>query len=404
MTNLKVGEVLRNCCDLNRAGTALILALVLASCHKSQQEGLTYGGTGDDRGSAVQQTADGGYIIAGATNSFGAGGRDVYLVRTTAAGDTLWTRTYGGTNDDAGNAVQQTSDGGYIVAGTTISFGAGDSDVYVIKTNSAGDTQWTRTFGGTRADMGRSVRQTIDGGYIVAGATLSFGVWNHDVYLIKTDDEGNALWSRTYGGSNDDQGNSVVETRDSGYVIVGYTASFGAGNYDYYLIKTNALGDTQWTRTFGGANSDQAYAVCQTSDGGYVATGNADSYGAGSSDVYLVRTNAAGDSLWTRTYGGVGLDWSMAVEQTPDSGLIVAGATGSFGAGNLDVYLIKTNAAGDTLWTRTYGGAEADKGFSMQRTADGGYVMVGVTGSYGAGGEDVYLIKTNSQGDAEFGQ
>jgi hypothetical protein len=118
----------------------------------------------------------------------------------------------------------------------------------------------------------------------------------------------------------------------------------------------------------------------------------------------LSAPDAAGDSLWTRTYGGVSLDWSMAVEQNPDSGFIVAGATGSFGAGVLDVYLIKTNAAGDSLWTRTYGGAEADKGFLMQRTADGGYIVVGVTGSYGAGGEDVYLIKTNSQGDAEFVQ
>jgi hypothetical protein len=404
MMNQKVREVLRNCRNLSRFGAAVVFALITACHHSPKRDGLTYGGTGDDRGNAVQQTTDGGYIIAGTTSSFGAGGKDVYLIRTKAAGETLWTHTYGGTNDDVGNAVQWTSDGGYIVAGSTSSFGAGSGDVYLIKTNAAGDTQWTRTFGGTRDDIGSSVRQTSDGGYVVAGATLSFGAGNYDVYLVKTDAAGGTPWTRTYGGSNDDKGTSVVETRDSGYVIVGFTASFGAGNYDYYLLNINPVGDTQWTRTFGGANSDQSYSVCQTSDGGYVAAGNADSYGAGSSDVYLVRTDAAGDSLWTRTYGGVSLDWSMAVEQNPDSGFIVAGATGSFGAGVLDVYLIKTNAAGDSLWTRTYGGAEADKGFLMQRTADGGYIVVGVTGSYGAGGEDVYLIKTNSQGDAEFVQ
>jgi hypothetical protein len=167
-------------------------------------------------------------------------------------------------------------------------------------------------------------------------------------------------------------------------------------------MKTNPAGDTQWTRTFGGANSDQAYSVRQTSDRGYVVTGNANSYGAGNSDVYLVRTDAAGTLLWTRTCGGVGLDWSMSVEQTPDSGFIVAGASGSSGAGLLDVYLIRTKATGDTLWTRTYGGAEADKGFSMQRTSDGGYVVVGLTSSYGVGGEDVYFVKIDSTGDAEF--
>jgi len=293
MTNQEVRGVFRQIRDLNLTGAALLLVLVMACHHSPKQEGLTYGGPGDDRGNAVQQTADGGYIIAG----------------------------------------------------TTISFGAGDSDIYVIRTNAAGDTQWTRTFGGTRADMGNSVEQTVDGGYIIAGATLSFGVWNYDVYLIKIDDEGTTVWTRTYGGSNDDKGISVEQTQDSGFVIAGFTASYGAGNYDYYLIKTNPAGDTQWTRTFGGANSDQAYSVCQTSDGGYAVTGNTDSYGAGGSDVYLVRINAAGDSLWTRTYGGVGLDWSMSVEQTPDNGFVVAGATGSFGAGVLDVYLIKTGSS-----------------------------------------------------------
>jgi hypothetical protein len=396
-----VRRLLRRCLDSVIVGAALAVVLVLA-CRHSPQEGFTYGGAGNDRGYAVAQTSDGGYIVAGVTSSFGAGGKDLYLVRTTAAGDTLWTRAYGGAADDSGSSVRQTADGGFVVAGTTGSFGAGAGDVWLLKTNAAGDTVWTRTFGGAQDDIGFSVDQTLDGGYAVCGATLSFGPYNYNVYLVRTDDEGNALWYRTYGGGNDDKGTAVAQTADSGFVIAGFTYSFGAGNYDYYLVKTDALGDTTWTRTFGGAASDQAFSVRQTTDRGFVVAGIAGSFGAGSSDAWLVRTDAGGDTLWTRTFGGTGLDWGLSVAATTDSGFIFTGATGSSGAGGLDVYLVRTSAAGDTAWTRTFGGTEEDKGFAVCPTADGGYVVSGMTKSYGAAGEDVYLVKTNSHGDAEF--
>jgi hypothetical protein len=235
---------------------------------------------------------DGGYIIAGYTNSFGAGSYDVYLIKTDASGNAVWSRTYGGSNDDRGNGVRQTQDGGYIVAGFTTSFGAGGNDVYLIKTDAAGNATWTRTYGGSANDAGQSVQQTQESGYIVVGYTVSFGAGSHDVYLIKTDAAGNATWTRTYGGSNNDDGFSVQQTLNGGYIITGSTSSFGAGGADVYTIKTDAAGNAAWTRTNGGPYLDSGNGVQQTTDGGYIIAGCTASYGAGSVDVYLIRLAA----------------------------------------------------------------------------------------------------------------
>jgi hypothetical protein len=325
----------------------------------------------------------------------------VVCLTSVATGQTSWWRTYGGTNYDYGRSVQQTTDGGYIIAGTTFSFGAGQYDVYLIKTDAEGDTLWTRTYGGTGLDYGRSVQQTSDGGYIVAGDKESDGPERIEVYLIKTNASGDTLWTRTCGGTNTDGGYSVQQTSDGGYIIAGRAESFGAGNGDVYLIKTNASGDTLWTRTCGGTEYDLGYSVQQTTDGGYIITGYTYSFGAGQYDVYLIKIDASGDTLWTRTYGGSGGDIGYSVQQTTDGGYIITGYTYSFGAGAPDsanVYLIKTSASGDTLWTRTCGGTNTDGGYSVQQTADGAYIVAGQTYSFGAGGYDVYLIKTDSLG------
>jgi len=358
----------------------------------------TYGGSYNEYGYSVQQTSDGGYVIAGGTGSFGAGWADVYLLKTDSSGDTLWTRTYGGSDSDNGRSVQQTSDGGYIVAGETYSFGAGESDVWLLKTDSSGDTLWTRTYGGSGYDGGHSVQQTSDGGYIITGYTGSFGAGYEDVYLLKADSSGDTLWTRTYGGSDYDRGYSVQQTSDGGYIIAGYTGSFGAGYEDVYLLKADSSADTLWTRTYGGSDWDGGYSVQQTSDGGYIIAAYTESFGAGSADVYLLKTDSSGDTLWTRTYGGSYWDEGNSVQQTFDGGYIITGYTGSFGAGSRDVYLLKTDSSGDTLWTRTYGGSDRDAAYSVQQTSDGGYIIAGYTDSFGAGQDDVYLIKAAGGG------
>jgi len=353
----------------------------------------TFGGAGWDDGSSVQQTSDGGFIISGKTDSPTSMQWAIYLIKTNSSGDTLWTRTFGGIgNLDWGSSAKQTKDGGFIITGTSA-----QNDVYIVRTNSLGDTLWTRSFGGVNHDWGWSVQQTKDGGFIVAGET--FMAWEYtNAYLIRIDSLGNTLWTKTYGGSFYDYGYSVQETYDGGFIVAG-SYSFGQNYEDAYLIKTNSLGDTLWTRTYGGTGWDVAYSVQQTQDSGFIIAGETESFGAGAgfNNVYLVKTNSSGNVLWTRTYGGTNYDCGKSVQQTEDRGFIIAGFTSSFGVGSNDVYLIRTNSIGDTLWTKTIGGTKGDFGYSIRQTTDGGFIITGMTSSFGAGGYDVYLIRLGKE-------
>jgi len=341
----------------------------------------TYGGSGQEGAYSLDQTADGGYIIAGCTNSFGAGGKDLYLIKTDNLGDTLWTRTFGGTGEDEARSVQQTSDGGYIVAGYICTLGS-QPDFYIVKTNSLGNSQWTRRFGGPESERAYSVQQTFDGGYIIAGI-WGTGWWARS-YLIKTNSSGDTLWTRMYAGFSDEPSISVQETSDFGYIIAGSTQTFGAGYEDFYLVKTNYIGNVLWTRTYGGPHDDEAFSVQQTSDNGYIIAGSTSSYGAGNNDFYLVKTNSLGDPVWTRTFGGADDDRGYSVQQTSDGGFIVAGYTTYFS------YLVKTDLMGDTLWTRTLGG-DYTRAYSIQQISDGGYIVAG------GQSEDLYVVRLASE-------
>jgi len=345
----------------------------------SEEWSKTIGGWDWDVSYSVQQTDDGGYIMVGFTESFGAGAEDVYLVKTNANGRESWRRTFGGSDEDYGYSVQQTTDGGYIIAGETWSLGAGECDVYLVKTDSKGNEIWSKTFGGSDEDYGYSVQQTSDGGYIIAGETWSFGEGG-DVYLIKTDSDGNKLWGKFGGGSGHDSGWAVQQTTDGGYVIVGYTDSISESDYDAYLIKTDPEGDRIWDETFGGSGYDEFIFVQQTTDGGYIMVGDTDIIGSGVYDVYLVKTDSEGNELWSNTFGGSYDDFGHSVQETTDGGYVIVGDTDSFGERDYDVYLIKTDSEGDELWSSTFGGSDDDTGWSVKQTTDGGYIIAGETG------------------------
>ena len=261
--------------------------------------------------------------------------------------------------------------------------------------------EWNRTLGGSQNDLGMSVQQTSDGGYIIAGSTMSFGAGEGDVYLVKTDSQGRETWSTTFGGTQDDSGYSVQETSDGGYIIAGHTMSFGSGSADVYLVKTDSQGRETWNRTFGGSQDDLGYSVQETSDGGYIISGYTMSFNAGGRDGYLVKTDSQGRETWSTTFGGSGHDFGWSVQETSGGGYIIAGHTMSFGAGEGDVYLVKTDSQGRETWSTTFGGSQDDGGYSVQEASDGGYIIAGYTLSFGAGGRDVYLVKTDQGGEEE---
>jgi hypothetical protein len=359
------------------------------------------GGLASEAGSSLIQTSDGGYAITGGTKSFGVGGYDVYVVKLDANGNLQWTKTIGGPDRDEGYSLIQTSDGGYAIAGYTKSFGAGEGDVYVVKLDANGNLQWTKTIGGKKEDVGFSLIQTSDGGYAIAGDTKSFGAGERDIYVVKLDANGNLQWTKTIGGKKEDVGFSLIQTSDGGYAIAGETYSFGAGEWDVYVVKLDAHGNLQWTKTIGGPASEAGFSLIQTSDGSYIIAGLTSSFGAGGADVYVVKLDAHGNLQWTKTIGGPANEAGFSLIQTSDGGYAIAGSTQSFGAGEWDVYVIKLNANGNLQWAKTTGTKnEYFSKSSLIQISDGGYAIAGSTQSFGAGEWDIYVVKLDKNGHA----
>jgi hypothetical protein len=276
------------------------------------------------------------------------------LVKTDAYGNMEWNKTYGGPEYDVAYSVIQTTDGGYVLAGHTSSFASGDSDAWVIKTDENGCMEWNQTYGGPGYDEAFSVIQTVDGGYAVVGQTHSFSAGYADFWLVKTDEYGNMMWTQKYGGTEYDIPSSVIQTSDGGYALAGTTNDTPRPEiYDFWLVKTDAYGNMEWSKQYGGLDQEHAYSVIQTSDGGYALAGDTNLFDADGRDVWLVKTDAHGNMEWSKTYDGPGADVAYSLVQTSDEGYIMAGETTFFASDDSDFWVIKTDKFGfvdDCSW------------------------------------------------------
>ncbi|MBN2602751.1 MAG: hypothetical protein JXA91_01300 [Candidatus Thermoplasmatota archaeon] len=326
-----------------------------------------------------------------------------YNINKLNRGNIEWSYTYGSDLIDWGNCIYQTSDGGYIISGTYFrnAWSLWYSYVYLLKLDSNGNQEWYQQHGSYDQEfVGKCVRQTSDGGYIIGGYK---GVtYRYDAYVEKTDSVGNVIWTNSFGLPDKfDEGHSIRSTLD-GYILTGFTQSYGRGSCDVWLIKLDTDGYELWNTTFGGLDADYGYDVELTSDGGYIIVGSTESYGTNyTTDVWLIKTDVNGNELWNITFGGSEYEEGYCVQQTSDGGFIITGCTSSTGAGNNDVWLIKTDVYGNLEWEHTYGGIDDDEGYSLQQTKDGGFF---ITGFYGRGESqsDLYVIKTDSKGKIEW--
>jgi hypothetical protein len=349
----------------------------------------TFGSPDREGGVEVHTTSDGGFIIIGGTNSTPSGNWDIILIKTDADGTLEWNRSYGGSENESAASCQQTKDGGYIIFGETDNASVLHDDLWIIKTDLNGTEEWNKTFNLNDGCDAGSIEQTSDKGYIFT-AQAFLGPADSDVWLVKTDQFGIEIWSKTFGnGSAVEAGTEVHQTSDKGYIIIG-NSRIGSDN-DAWLIKINTSGGMEWNSTFGWGSYDFGYSLQATSDGGYIIGGTADPSETLTYVAWLVKTNASGGEQWNNTFGLWGEE-GYCVKQTPDGGYIFSGFMDS------DAWLVKTNSTGGEQWNRTFGGNKADQGRSVLVHSDGGYVITGVTDSFGAGQGDVWLIKTTDQG------
>ncbi|MEP6711758.1 MAG: hypothetical protein ABJA37_05040 [Ferruginibacter sp.] len=413
------------------------------------------GGNQNDQANYIQQTTDGGYIVGGTSESSldgdvtGAnnGGVDCWVVKLDASGNIIWNKIFGGNDYDRLNQIQQTVDGGYIFAATTGSSANGDItgtsnggfDCWVVKLDANGNIIWNVLLGGDQPDFANSIQQTSDGGYILGA--YSYSSANGDVtatnkglddfWVVKLNATGVVQWNKLLGGNGEEVLNAIKQTSDGGYIATGSTTSSANGDvtgtisgiFDFWVIKLNSIGNAVWNKSIGGNQEEIAYSIQQTSDGGYIVAGNSTSSASGNItgtnngllDYLVVKLDATGNISWNKLLGGNADETAYSIGQTTDGGYIVVGTSSSSASGDVtqnsygqgDGWIVKLNATGTIVWSKLYGGNQADIVTSVQQTTDGGYIIGGYTASSANGsvigtnhgGDDFWILKLDANGN-----
>jgi hypothetical protein len=365
-----------------------------------------FGGTGDEEARCIVNTSDGGYLLGGFTRSFGAGDIDGWIVKVNALGFMEWNKTYGGAAEDVLTSIIPTDDGGYLLGGHTFSFGAGTKDVWLIKIDSTGNALWNKTYGWYEYEdisVSGSIAKTNDGGYVIAATTRSFAAGGEDALLIKINSAGLVEWNKTYAGPSYDRFYTVLQTNDGGFMCGGWTRSYGEGAetyWNFWLVRTDSSGNALWNATYGGPHDSVTWGMVNAGNNEYIFAGThaagTFSYSGASSIAWWFKTNPNGNLMWNVTNEGEGSAYTTSITNANNGGYALCGVTGPASPSVWDVWLVKIDASGSIEWNVTYAGSGDDRAYSVVNTADGGYMVAGSTNSFGSGGLDFLLTKFES--------
>jgi hypothetical protein len=377
--------------------------LVKTDSTGNMQQNRTYSILADEHGGySIVRTSDGGYAFTG--QYYNASGQRIQMLlfKTDSSLNREWNKVYEGRTFDYTYAMTQASDGGYALAGWTNSYGSGGNDFFLVKASLNGWASFKNTYGGINDEAAYSIVQTGDGGYALVGYTNSFGAGGYDFWLVKTNSAGTLLWNKTYGGEGDEFAWSIVQTSDGGYAMGGCTTPLGAGQSDYWLVKTDSNGNVQWNKTYGGTFEEVAHSIVQTNDGGYALAGHISYWWPLNCSFWFVKTDSNGNMQWNKTYGEIDDgETAYSVIQTRDRGYALAGNTLHSGS-DCDFWFVKTDSNGNMQWNKTYGGTEDDYCYSLAQTLDDGYVLAGASNSFGATAIRSYIVKTDSTGNEQW--
>ncbi len=369
-----------------------VTTLIAAACLAQSQFAVSAGGEYREEIQSIINTSDGGYASTGHTWSYGAGYTELFIAKHTSSGHIEWATTVGADYQDNGNDILQTTDGGYAVAGVTWNFHLGYSGFFLVKFSSTGAMQWAKKLASSYNEYCYSIVQTSDGGFVIAGQTVSYAFLGYNIFVVKFTSTGDFAWARVYGSSGDDCASSMIKTSDGGYLILGYTLSFGAGENDLLVVKLDSSFDIQWAKTIGGTGDEYSSSAVQTADGGYAILGHSESWGAGGFDLMLVKLSSSGVVEWATSAGGASNEYSASVIQTADGKYIAVGNTESFGADIEDALVVKFTSAGSVEWAKTIGGTTYDGANSVIRMPDGGFTVAGFYGHWSTS-DDLLIAK-----------
>ncbi len=360
----------------------------------------TYGGNGYDVGYDIKQTLDKGYIITGSTSSFGKGNTDLYLLKLDSMGQKKFETSFGGLSNEIGKGVIQLSDSSYVMVGYTSSFGTGGYDIFLLNADKNGNLIWQKTLGGNDWDFAYDIQQTTDGGFIITGTTYSFGYGNADGYIIKTDVQGNVIWSKVYGGKKDDEFKSVTLTSDGNYALTGYTKSYNDSLGDAWVFKIDVNGDSLWSKYYGGNKEDFANQIIENNSGEFFIAGSTASSGAGLLDAYGFKINSSGALSSTFIIDGSSSNneiyTSVAISKRNGINIVCFSEKETFPGFKLQIKVIEFTFGLLYINATDYGSNIDDETYKLIATKDKGYAIIGHTYGYNAKLTDVYIAKMDS--------